>query len=1458
MVDRHPMSRLGVPSWPPAPSPHDPAPPNYAAYANYAHNYMQQLQHFPYHHPTSSAPNQNLLYPNVANTDKTFSTENPTGFGAPVHQQYPNYPPPAVQSRPLPAHSPLTTSGAPHLRGGAPSPLPAHMRSSPYQPTANYHALNATGYHHPPTGAMHPAYMPYSDPKVRSMANGQPTVPPPHGYPLGYGQQHHHPHHNGPYNHNQMVQPSTHSGVPGSNGAAPAAPLTPHTASEPNSSIRNSNETSTNAVLHQPRGPTIDSRTPVPNGPTPTPAASHPAYHPPVDLSSTSAVTSEISTPNRTILKTPSTSSFTSSSNLPSTSSTIPTSSNPAYSSNLSNQYLSGQSQPVPLISKPEKANVESDANKKSKISLGKRKRSIEHQKSTESEKSVKKVKCDDEDDPYCFEAEEESKSFELTRFGSAAANAKKSVPGGPVYKFKNALLTRESRTSSTESRSSGSGSSSGGFPKSVPLNYEENHDGFLDMCDQFIDDLQTKPISVSRRPSLDAYRERLAARKEKNANRGRKKKSDIAELREKESDIINEAVKEVIKREEEKKAEKVRESEKTSPKKSPGRKKKQKSQDNNNSDDVKPNKKGSLLAFPMVPKPPQKLAKKNANSSANTAGNKTNQKDSKGVDLCDVWRQAFGAKSKKGANGSSAKVKEEVDDSVKTYLDIPPEVRRKPRPNFGGLIHFAPDWEHRVRLHHENCRIPSKVAKAMLAKPKILTPNVTSRGSAISPVREKFESAKTTSKNESSQHEVNGDKSDVEDSENESKKALEAILDRRKARSSLGRMYKVFMRDGKKQSKVVAFDKLPEEGMGLLPTPGLPMLTPDTKDTLIGSNFGNFRRQTLLRYLEEHEDSAELKAKFLDWKPEVFETKTRRQSNQIKLVTNYREIFGIDLPSHGGSSEETPKKKGISSSRTISKTDDNSAIVAKTPKKDKSEKPSKKEKQIKKKKVDEEEENATLEVKVSKKKKIVDKDESSSPEVKVSKKKKLVDEDGNSSPDVKVGKKKKVSEQEEKTKCSVEVKTPKKKKIKDHEEKGSSEIKEEQKVKLEELKQESTDLPHSQSTSGDPINDDDYIPTEKENELQTYLQTFALDLLDDNLSWANKKVIQNLVIWEPIDGALPILPEKRGRKKTKKHKKRQSGMDFSSARKKSKMSRDVSRDGSLERETEEVHNITYSLENVISESKSWVIDKGAGETILHRAAKVGHPDVVAYALDIVKMPATLKDNAGIPPIHKAAYKGHSEVVDILLKYGVDPNTNVKGTRPLHEALESGNPEAVYRLLRYGSDPLLYDYSGNMPIDLTEGDDEMRLYLSSILADLHGKEGKRWNVSHDQDFVLPPDLSNKEEEESDDDDDDFIFEVSSQPLPPHFKFPDREGHYVLVSDLKQKPDPKKMEVIEMTWDDFSRTSKCCLLGQNKSVADAADKQKKVRLVRLTEDVKRQFGVEGLAKSNSPPKGRRRS
>ena len=181
--------------------------------------------------------------------------------------------------------------------------------------------------------------------------------------------------------------------------------------------------------------------------------------------------------------------------------------------------------------------------------------------------------------------------------------------------------------------------------------------------------------------------------------------------------------------------------------------------------------------------------------------------------------------------------------------------------------------------------------------------------------------------------------------------------------------------------------------------------------------------------------------------------------------------------------------------------------------------------------------------------------------------------------------------------------------------------------------------------------------PTEGENNLQTELGGFALDLLDTNPSWVNQVTIQNLVVWEPIQ---PVLLQK---KKPKKKRGKKTGWD--SNKRKSKTSREPSRANSPTQE--EVHDVEYSIHNVIQEGHRWVVDKNAGETNLQRASKMGYPDAVAYAVSMQDMSVKEKDYAGFTPLDKAAFRGHSDVVKILLQFGADPSSGVKGTRALHD-----------------------------------------------------------------------------------------------------------------------------------------------------------------------------------------------
>lgn len=112
-------------------------------------------------------------------------------------------------------------------------------------------------------------------------------------------------------------------------------------------------------------------------------------------------------------------------------------------------------------------------------------------------------------------------------------------------------------------------------------------------------------------------------------------------------------------------------------------------------------------------------------------------------------------------------------------------------------------------------------------------------------------------------------------------------------------------------------------------------------------------------------------------------------------------------------------------------------------------------------------------------------------------------------------------------------------------------------------------------------------------------------------------------------------------------------------------------------------------------EIRSWVLNKGVGESVLHKAARLGYIDVIAYCLERLEMHPNQKDNAGYTPLHEACSRGQMDIAKVLLKYGANHSeTAQSGIRPLHEAVENGYVEIARLLLSYGADPLLATYAG--------------------------------------------------------------------------------------------------------------------------------------------------------------------
>ena len=73
----------------------------------------------------------------------------------------------------------------------------------------------------------------------------------------------------------------------------------------------------------------------------------------------------------------------------------------------------------------------------------------------------------------------------------------------------------------------------------------------------------------------------------------------------------------------------------------------------------------------------------------------------------------------------------------------------------------------------------------------------------------------------------------------------------------------------------------------------------------------------------------------------------------------------------------------------------------------------------------------------------------------------------------------------------------------------------------------------------------------------------------------------------------------------------------------------------------------------------SCTVNRSTGETILHKAARLGYCDIVEESIR-AGIDVNVRDNAGWSPLHEACAYSHVDVAKILLKYGADSNSSSK------------------------------------------------------------------------------------------------------------------------------------------------------------------------------------------------------
>ncbi|CAH1245465.1 BCOR [Branchiostoma lanceolatum] len=215
-------------------------------------------------------------------------------------------------------------------------------------------------------------------------------------------------------------------------------------------------------------------------------------------------------------------------------------------------------------------------------------------------------------------------------------------------------------------------------------------------------------------------------------------------------------------------------------------------------------------------------------------------------------------------------------------------------------------------------------------------------------------------------------------------------------------------------------------------------------------------------------------------------------------------------------------------------------------------------------------------------------------------------------------------------------------------------------------------------------------------------------------------------------------------------------------------------------------------------EMKKLLIQKSSGETVLHRASRLGYEEVVRYCLETRYVEVNSQDNAGYSPLHEASVRGHMAIVQDLILFGGDVNCSAQdGTRPIHDAVENDHVEIVRMLLSYGADPCLATYSGRTISSLCRSE-TMERFITDHFRDLAGREENDSNegtwefsgscaIMEDRAEGNGMDVFADIPKEEESDLDDFEFEMSERPHLPSYNLLInlREGcrNYLLVDDV---------------------------------------------------------------------------
>lgn len=153
-----------------------------------------------------------------------------------------------------------------------------------------------------------------------------------------------------------------------------------------------------------------------------------------------------------------------------------------------------------------------------------------------------------------------------------------------------------------------------------------------------------------------------------------------------------------------------------------------------------------------------------------------------------------------------------------------------------------------------------------------------------------------------------------------------------------------------------------------------------------------------------------------------------------------------------------------------------------------------------------------------------------------------------------------------------------------------------------------------------------------------------------------------------------------------------------------------------------------YNIARPAATSK---VNEAASELLLH-ATQQGDPAMVQALLLESGANPSYRNALGESCLHVAAHQGVESVLEVVLRFGADPNIVMEprygGRTPLHIAVRNGHPRVVTSLLEFGADANIPDAFGKLPLhDAAAAGDEAcvrALLTRGSVAAAHDQAGR--------------------------------------------------------------------------------------------------------------------------------------